>query len=380
MANAQLTSPNASGRTLMGNDTVYWFPEAVDMQLAASFSSSAKFTWMKGDEEHAFSSLVRETENVESDTLVVSEEGVYQLTIATDDSTLTMRAWCVAPQIDSVAFTIDSLTCEGLYVNAIALAENLTLYDFEANETVEVAQQLTYEWNLCDSVVLTTTLTENIELPTTTEDGVLMLTAQNQGNAMAVCSDSIESFGVIASYTSEIRDREVENEISSGEYYSAPVEIALTNTSKGDYTVSEWVMGSAARLYDKNPVYSFQQTGEYTIALTVTNEDTGCSSTDSTLTITVTDAALEFPDVFTPNGDGVNDEFRPAYKSLRSYEITIYSRWGRKVYSSTDPSTGWDGKIGGTKAAEGTYFYVAEGQGYDRGVVLKRHGNVSLVR
>ncbi len=378
---AQLTSPNAESRTTLGSDTVFWFSSPDDMILTATAEESSTFTWRKMDDDsHEFSSTAREPQSVVADTTTTSEEGAYQLTISTDESEATLRAWCLSPQIDEVSFTIDSVTCNGLYVNAEAVASSVSLYDFDNAESVEIAQTLTYEWSMCDSVVLTTNLTTDLELPTPTEDGVLLLTAYNQANASLSAQDSIDSYGVIASYSGTVRERGVENEISSGEYYSAPAEVELTNTSKGDYTVSEWQMGSIARLYDKDPVYSFQPTGSYTIILTVTNENTGCSSTDSTLTITVTDAAMEFPDVFTPNGDGVNDEFRPAYKSLKKYEITIYSRWGRKVYHSTDPSTGWDGKIGGTKAAEGTYFYVAEGQGYDRGVTIKRHGDVSLIR
>lgn len=91
------------------------------------------------------------------------------------------------------------------------------------------------------------------------------------------------------------------------------------------------------------------------------------------------------PNVFTPNGDGINDFFvlsdvETSVISIRDFKITILSRWGKQVYVySGDPKTweGWNGKIDGTKgdAAEGVYFFVIEAVGWEgrryRGGVYK---------
>ena len=69
--------------------------------------------------------------------------------------------------------------------------------------------------------------------------------------------------------------------------------------------------------------------------------------------------------MFTPNGDGLNDEFRVAYKSIISFQAWVYNRWGRLVYTWTDPQKGWDGNISGRKAAAGPYFYVIKALGSD---------------
>ena len=78
------------------------------------------------------------------------------------------------------------------------------------------------------------------------------------------------------------------------------------------------------------------------------------------------ESLLEVPNAFSPNGDGINDEFRVVFKSLKTYNIVIFNRWGRVVYKSNDPSKGWDGKIGRNVAASGTYYYVIEATGTDR--------------
>ena len=81
------------------------------------------------------------------------------------------------------------------------------------------------------------------------------------------------------------------------------------------------------------------------------------------MNISVSD--LQVPNVFTPNGDGLNDEFRVQYRSLAEFHCWVYNRWGKLVYEWTDPAKGWDGTINGSPAAEGAYFYVIRARGTD---------------
>jgi gliding motility-associated-like protein len=95
--------------------------------------------------------------------------------------------------------------------------------------------------------------------------------------------------------------------------------------------------------------------------------------------INISDSEIYVPNVFTPNGDGQNDEFKVAYRSITSYHCKIYNEWGRIVYDSTDITQGWDGKIGGTNASVGVYFYVIEAKGSD-GRKINKEGAVNLLR
>ncbi len=70
--------------------------------------------------------------------------------------------------------------------------------------------------------------------------------------------------------------------------------------------------------------------------------------------------AFQLPNVFTPNGDGKNDLFKPLTCSLFVEEVTfvVYNRWGNKIYETNDPSLNWDGKTtDGQELPTGTYFY-----------------------
>jgi gliding motility-associated-like protein len=67
------------------------------------------------------------------------------------------------------------------------------------------------------------------------------------------------------------------------------------------------------------------------------------------------------PNVFTPNGDGQNDEFVPfPYKFVESIELQIFNRWGGVVFETTDPEIGWDGthKDSGEACSDGVYYYA----------------------
>lgn len=108
--------------------------------------------------------------------------------------------------------------------------------------------------------------------------------------------------------------------------------------------------------------YEFIDAGAYTVRLTIGNDY--CTK-DTTFSVNVSESMLAVPNVFTPNGDGVNDEFRVAYRSLREFHIWVYDRWGHQVYASDDPAKGWNGMIGSRPAAEGAYYYVIRALGTD---------------
>lgn len=68
---------------------------------------------------------------------------------------------------------------------------------------------------------------------------------------------------------------------------------------------------------------------------------------------------LTMPNVFTPDGDGKNDTFRPIVIGEPStFSMEIHNRWGQEVFRSQSVGNGWDGRSQGTPAPNGTYFWV----------------------
>ena len=69
------------------------------------------------------------------------------------------------------------------------------------------------------------------------------------------------------------------------------------------------------------------------------------------------------PNVFSPNGDGINDLYRPQRTSyVERVEMTIFNRWGIQVFYTQDPDINWDGKVNNTDrlAAPGVYYYICD--------------------
>jgi gliding motility-associated-like protein len=92
---------------------------------------------------------------------------------------------------------------------------------------------------------------------------------------------------------------------------------------------------------------------------------------------------LTVPNVFTPNGDGINDYFTPKEQNILDFDLKIYNRWGMRIYHTNDLKHGWDGSYMNQPAAEGVYFFVIEYRewlGTEAGPLKKTQGTVTLLR
>ncbi len=89
-----------------------------------------------------------------------------------------------------------------------------------------------------------------------------------------------------------------------------------------------------------------------------------CPVPDTVQAFTIIDCPqIEISNVFTPNGDGINDLFRVnlSGNALQNFKIDIYDRWGLLMFTSTSINNKWDGRTtAGLKVVEGTYFYIVE--------------------
>ena len=106
---------------------------------------------------------------------------------------------------------------------------------------------------------------------------------------------------------------------------------------------------------------SYSESGLFTVTLNTLN---GCDSIIN-LILTVNELAVDIPQGFSPNGDGVNDNF--VIDGILNYPgntLEIYNRWGNLVYKTADYQNNWDGTstgsmtIGNTPLPPGTYFYL----------------------
>ena len=128
--------------------------------------------------------------------------------------------------------------------------------------------------------------------------------------------------------------------------------------------------------HEENTEFTFTESGSHLVELWATfvngNDTISYANdywgTDATpLSVSIYESKLEFPNAFSPNGDGINDIFKAkdGYKSITEFHATIFNRWGQKLYSWDDPSGGWDGKFNGRDVSQGVYFLLVKARGAD---------------
>ena len=84
------------------------------------------------------------------------------------------------------------------------------------------------------------------------------------------------------------------------------------------------------------------------------------------------------PNVFTPNGDGVNDVFEMRACGVYDYDIKIYNRYGEPIFKSNSMNINWDGRVAGVPINSGVYYYTIRILDF-RGEYLNYNGAVTVI-
>ncbi|ATL48410.1 hypothetical protein COR50_15260 [Chitinophaga caeni] len=120
------------------------------------------------------------------------------------------------------------------------------------------------------------------------------------------------------------------------------------------------------------------QPGTYTVQV---SNDCGFSQDQITITGVVCESAPEIPNVFSPNGDGKNDIFKPGTgETMYNYELRIYNRWGQMIFISHDQEQGWDGTYNGQPVEIGTYVWWLSYSKTSGGQIYVIKGDVTVIR
>ena len=282
---------------------------------------------------------------------------------------------------------------------------------FEVERDFTLSYDSTYyadgSW-LSDSIAYTIPLVSDFSVPSPLMPTTYKLIGDNflinWNKQLEVETELIESYAITVENEYSIRVREdATNELNKDNSTetklsgSAPLNIELINNASPSAFFFDWCISTDKEFNScnisastKDFRYTFDKQGTYYIKSEVTNslmsEDSlkNCMVTN-TIIVEVLNSKLEVPNVFSPNGDGKNDEFKVAYQSLTTFRARVYSIHGRLLYEWTDPAQGWDGTINGNPAAEGTYFYIIEATGDDyndegKQVEYFERGDINLLR
>ena len=160
--------------------------------------------------------------------------------------------------------------------------------------------------------------------------------------------------------------------------------IQLTNLSlplSGSNFVNQftWNFGDGNQSIDFEPSHLYQNQGNYEITLVANNSDlpTLCSDTASLL---IDVEGYDVNNVFTPNGDNINDYFGFNDYMLLEISVQIYNRWGKKIYHWNELEGYWDGRgYNGEFLPDGVYFFNMEAVGENGNAYIEK-GSITLIR
>ncbi len=146
----------------------------------------------------------------------------------------------------------------------------------------------------------------------------------------------------------------------------------LTATGTGTMT---WIDGEeiSCRVCPNSQVFP-QRNSCYTIE---TVNDFGCKATDEMCIEVTKDFGIYVPNAFTPNGDGLNDEFLASGYNITDFSMDIFDRWGEKLFSSKELTSGWKGTYKGSLCEVAVYVYKITYKGLD-GKKVNKTGHVTL--
>ncbi len=157
----------------------------------------------------------------------------------------------------------------------------------------------------------------------------------------------------------------------------APLTVNFNNLSQSAVSYL-WDFGDGGTSEAISPSYTYQQAGIYSVRLSGQNA-AGCEAFIDLGTIEVFEPAQVIPNVFTPNGDGINDTYIIQLGTLERFHLIIYSRWGKLMFETTDPNEHWDGIFNGKPSPEGVYTFRMEAAQIGGQEIMKM-GTITLLR
>ncbi|MBC8048183.1 MAG: PKD domain-containing protein [Fimbriimonadaceae bacterium] len=148
----------------------------------------------------------------------------------------------------------------------------------------------------------------------------------------------------------------------------------LNGTGNGSfYWTPEFLVSDP---FISNPaIYPFETN---TYQLEVTSPD-GCIDYDNVTIYVQHIPVIDIPNVFSPNGDGLNDIFYLVnHEEIQLLEFSIYNRWGEHVFITDNIATGWNGTYNNKEAEVGTYMYIVRAKDEEGNDIFKSGGIILL--
>jgi gliding motility-associated-like protein len=273
---------------------------------------------------------------------------------------------------DTARFTSNN-GCDSLVITTFDTHSPDTLYNTALHcgpQTIDTA----YYQNQagCDSLVITDFL--SAETDTTVLDS-LVCTPQSTDTLFFTNQAGCDSL-VIINYTSSGHVLSLPSVIEAerGDTVTIPLDMNFMPDSLQWNTTENFLSSPAS-----DSIYlHVQETTLY--QLTVIDEN-GCVYSDAVqIVVQEPSTAVYIPNAFSPNGDGINDSFRPFFGETtpQQYQLTIYDRWGSRIFNCVGTTCSWNGIHRGQRVNPGVYSYKLRIEYENR--TVQRQGDVTVLQ
>ncbi len=175
-----------------------------------------------------------------------------------------------------------------------------------------------------------------------------------------------------------------EKPVANFDYHPHIVDIINSTVIFFNYSsntfITSWDFGDGNFSDEINPHHSYSNFGTYQVILMVESEE-GCRDTATSLIIVHDVTTFYVPNAFTPDGDGVNEEFKPIFYNIdpEEYSMIIFDRFGGIVFETTDLNKGWNGTRNEQPCMTGVYTYVITYKDI-KNVIEQVYGVVTLIK
>ncbi len=310
---------------------------------------------------------------------VIIDTSVIQATCGTANGSITVTpaggsapysyAWSTGPTTQTLgSINGGSYTVTVTDQAGCSSAKSVTILQYPALTDTVITQTDTCNKSVGGAYVSIITGTPAYMYSWSTGAAVSSITAVSAGSYELTVSDST---GCNVTTTFTVGNIEILPDPTFGVSDTPICSGSILKLDPGTFTSYIWQDGSVT------PTYTVTHTGLYTV--TVTNSY-GCKNSAIITVNNNCSSAVLLPSGFSPNNDGNNDVFHPIYTSdLSKFHMTVYDRWGVKVYESYDFTDGWDGTYRNVAQPIGTYIWFAD-YTFDNGKSYTQSGNITLLR
>jgi gliding motility-associated-like protein len=322
-------------------------------------------------------------EQIDSVTLATTSEGPGSpITVSPTDTTnyiVTADDGCSLTAVEGVKLIVNPIANVQIVSTINSGCPELTV-DLKA-DSIGGVDAILYEWDIDgDGIFDNGPISEDSISYLYTESGIYdisVITTTANG-----CSDTITKISHVNVFGVPVADFSTNPSIATVDVFNSEVAFYDQTLYNRNRNTTLWDFGdNSIGSISTDPSHNYLNHGIFNVNLSVSNIN-GCTDNITKQVIVQSKYLLVMPNSFTPDGDGLNDIFKPGLSigmDKDTYHFLVFNRWGELIFETNNISSGWDGSFKAVQVKVDTYLWKVEVNDLD-GYIHKHNGVVNVLR